>query len=87
MYRECAQICFRLGFLGIELEKTKLGQRSRDFRAANVKQLFRDKKADESRPNTERGIDDIGIGYIHIFLKFCLDDNIQFHFKWKHQEA
>jgi hypothetical protein len=102
--RGCAQICYGLGFLGIELEKAKLGQRSRGFRTANVKQLFRDKlldykayikktkpghvknpqKADESRPNTERGIDDNGIGYIHIFFMFCLDDNIQFHFRWKH---
>jgi hypothetical protein len=41
-----ARNCDGLGFLGIELEKTKLGQRSRDFRAANVKQLFRDKLLD-----------------------------------------
>ena len=31
---------------GNRVEKTKLGQRSRDFRAANVKQLFRDKLLD-----------------------------------------
>lgn len=41
-----ARNCDGQGFLGIELEKTKLGQRSHDFRAANGKQIFRDQLLD-----------------------------------------